>query len=237
MKALAVALASGLLLFTGAAFAEPPETAAGHKTKPKAAPKGGKPVEAAKPSSMPASPEKGGVTRPAAASNPKNPVVEIKTSLGKVRAELYEDKAPVTVKNFLQYVDQKHYDGTIFHRVIKRFMIQGGGYDRKMNEKKTRDPIRNEAANGLKNEPGTLAMARTAVPDSARAQFFINTVANSYLDHRDPSPQGIGYAVFGKVIDGMDVVQQIEQVETGFNLGMQDVPNTPVIIESIRRVK
>jgi cyclophilin family peptidyl-prolyl cis-trans isomerase len=171
----------------------------------------------------------------AAAATAKNPVVVIKTSMGTVKAELYADKAPITVKNFLDYVDGKHYDGTIFHRVIDGFMIQGGGFDKDLNEKKTRAPIKNEASNGLKNTVGTLAMARTPAPDSASSQFFINVKDNAFLDFRDPSPQGIGYAVFGKVIEGMDVVNKIKAVKTGNKGGMGDVPLAPVTIESIRR--
>jgi cyclophilin family peptidyl-prolyl cis-trans isomerase len=171
----------------------------------------------------------------AGAAVAKNPVVVIKTSMGTVKAELYADKAPITVKNFLDYVDGKHYDGTIFHRVINNFMIQGGGFDKDMNEKKTRAPIKNEASNGLKNTVGTLAMARTPAPDSASAQFFINVKDNAFLDFRDPSPQGIGYAVFGKVIEGMDVVNKIKAVKTGNKGDMGDVPLAPVTIESIRR--
>jgi cyclophilin family peptidyl-prolyl cis-trans isomerase len=165
----------------------------------------------------------------------KNPVVVIKTSLGTIKAELYADKAPVSVENFLKYADDKYYDGTIFHRVIKGFMIQGGGFDAKLSKKDTREPIKNEAANGLKNEIGTLAMARTNVPDSATSQFFINTVNNVALDFRDPSARGIGYAVFGKVVDGMDVVNKISAVQTGAQNGMGDVPVKPVVIESVRR--
>jgi cyclophilin family peptidyl-prolyl cis-trans isomerase len=164
-----------------------------------------------------------------------NPVVVIETSLGTVKAELYPDKAPITVKNFLEYVDAKHYDGTIFHRVIDGFMVQGGGFDKAMAEKPTRAPIRNEAANGLRNVVGTLAMARTAVPDSATAQFYINVKDNAFLDHKDPSPRGIGYAVFGKVTAGMEVVDRIKKVRTGNRNGMGDVPVEPVIIKSIRR--
>lgn len=167
-----------------------------------------------------------------------DPVVLISTSMGDVKVELYPDKAPITVKNFLQYVDDKHYDGTIFHRVIPNFMIQGGGFDAQMQEKKTRAPIKNEADNGLKNKTGTIAMARTSVPDSATAQFFINTKDNDFLDYRNPTPSGIGYAVFGKVLDGMDVVRKIEAVPTGRAAnGMSDVPKEPVVIKSVRRVK
>lgn len=167
----------------------------------------------------------------------KNSSVVIKTSMGTITAVLYADKAPVTVQNFLKYVDDKFYDGTIFHRVIPNFMVQGGGFDGKMVEKKTRDPIKNEAANGLKNTVGMLAMARTAIPDSASAQFFINTKDNAFLDFKDSSPQGIGYAVFGKVTGGMDVVEKISAAKTGMKNGMGDVPETNVVIESIRRAK
>ena len=168
-----------------------------------------------------------------AAGKGKNPVIVIDTSLGKIKAELDADKAPLTVKNFLKYVDDKHYDGTIFHRVIDGFMIQGGGMTADMKEKSTRPPIANEAANGLKNARGTLAMARTSDPNSATAQFFINVAPNTSLDFRDPSPQGIGYAVFGKVIEGMDVVDKLKSVPTQPG----DVPKTPVVIKSITRAK
>ena len=160
----------------------------------------------------------------------KNPTVVMKTSLGSVTIELYPDKAPETVKNFLQYVNDKFYDGTIFHRVISNFMIQGGGIDAAMNKKPTRAPIKNEAANGLKNKLGTVAMARTSEPNSASSQFFINVKDNGFLDYRDSSPQGIGYCVFGKVTAGMDVVDKIKAVPTG----AQDVPTAQVVIESIR---
>ena len=160
-----------------------------------------------------------------------NPVVTMKTSLGSVEIELYEDKAPNTVKNFLQYVDDDAYDGTIFHRVIKGFMNQGGGYTADGKKVETRAPIRNEADNGLKNDRGTIAMARTPDPHSATNQFFINTVDNASLNFRDPSRRNWGYAVFGAVTSGMDVMDQIAAVKTaGANK-----PVTPVIIESIER--
>ena len=167
----------------------------------------------------------------------ENPVVIIETSMGTIKAELYPDKAPETVKNFLRYVDEGFYDGTIFHRVVSNFVIQGGGYDVNLKEKKTRAPIKNEAANGLKNERGTLAMARTSVPDSATSQFYINVRDNHSLDYRDPSVRGIGYCVFGKVIEGMDVVDKIRKVPTSTVNGMANVPVTPVVIQSIRRAK
>lgn len=160
--------------------------------------------------------------------------VLVKTSLGEMTVELYPDKAPITVKNFLEYVDAKFYDGTIFHRVIPTFMIQGGGFTPDMQQKPTRAPIKNEAGNGLKNTVGTLAMARTGVVDSATAQFFINTVDNGFLTHRDETPAGFGYAVFGKVVNGMDVVKKIAAVQTANQGPQQNVPVTPVIIESVR---
>ncbi len=166
-----------------------------------------------------------------------NPVVLIKTSQGDIKVELDKAKAPVTVDNFLGYVNDKFYDGTIFHRVIPAFMIQGGGFDKDMNQKKTKAPIKNEASNGLKNTTGTLAMARTSDPNSATAQFFINTKDNAFLDYRNDTPQGIGYAVFGKVVDGMDVVKKIEQVQTTRKGPNENVPVTPVVIESIRVVQ
>jgi cyclophilin family peptidyl-prolyl cis-trans isomerase len=173
----------------------------------------------------------------AKAKGPAYPVVVIETSMGTIKVELYEDKAPITVKNFLSYVDKKHYDGTIFHRVINGFMVQGGGFDETMKERDTAAPIKNEAANGLKNTVGMLAMARTNVPDSATAQFFINVKDNTFLDFRDPSPQGIGYAVFGKVISGMDVVDKIKAVRTTMKNGMGDVPEQAVIMKSVKREK
>lgn len=159
-----------------------------------------------------------------------DPQVDLKTSLGTIRLELYPAKAPKTVANFLQYVKDGHYDGLIFHRVIPNFMIQGGGMDKGMREKKTRAPIENEAKNGLKNDLGTIAMARTSAPHSASAQFFINTKNNDFLNY--PGQDGWGYAVFGKVVSGMDVVMKISQVPTG-NVGPYgDVPKEPVVIES-----
>lgn len=179
--------------------------------------------------------EQGGGT-PAAGGGGKTTVV-VDTSMGTFKVRLDGDKAPETVKNFLQYVDDKFYDGTVFHRVIPTFMIQGGGFTPDMTEKPTRAPVKNEAANGLKNRKGTIAMARTPNPDSATAQFFVNVVDNPFLDFRDPSPRGIGYAVFGEVTDGMDVVLKIKDVPTGMKNGMGDVPNEPVIIRSIRRAQ
>jgi len=157
--------------------------------------------------------------------------------MGNIKIELYPDKAPITVKNFLDYVNSNFYNGTIFHRVINNFMIQGGGFTEDMHPKATKSPIKNEATNGLKNKRGTIAMARTMIVDSATAQFFINQKDNPFLDHRDNSMQGFGYAVFGKVIEGMDVVDKIASVQTGVRKGFQDVPLTPVVIKSVRVVQ
>jgi cyclophilin family peptidyl-prolyl cis-trans isomerase len=165
----------------------------------------------------------------------KAPVVVIETNMGSIEVELNEEKAPVTVKNFLGYVDDKFYDGLIFHRVIDGFMIQGGGYDSSMKEKKTKAPIKNEAKNGLRNDIGTIAMARTADPDSATAQFFINVANNDSLNY--PSPDGHGYAVFGKVTSGMHVVNRIKTVKTGNLHGHMNVPMDSVVIKSIKRKK
>jgi len=162
--------------------------------------------------------------------------IVIETSMGKITAELFQDKAPATVSNVLAYVDEKFYDDTIFHRVITDFMIQGGGFTKSMNQKPTKAPVKNEADNGLSNARGTLAMARTMVPDSATCQFFINHRDNKNLDHTSKTPQGWGYCVFGKVVDGMDVVDEIAKVATGFAGPHQNVPVEPVIIKSIRRV-
>lgn len=166
-----------------------------------------------------------------------NPKVTIKTNKGDIEVELFQDKAPITVKNFLSYVDKGHYKKTIFHRVINNFMIQGGGMTADMNEKPTSAPIKNEAANGLKNEVGTLAMARTGIVDSATSQFFINVVDNPFLDHRDTSDAGFGYAVFGKVTAGMPVVNTIKMVKTGNRGPHQDVPVDPVVILDITKKK
>ena len=155
------------------------------------------------------------------------------TSLGTITLELNEEKAPETVKNFVEYAKSGHYDGTIFHRVIDGFMIQGGGFDKSMDQKETRAPIRNEAMNGLKNDRGTIAMARTMIVDSATSQFFINLVDNEFLNFTSPTPQGFGYAVFGKVTDGMEVVDAIAQVRTGFHGPHQNVPEEPVVIRKV----
>jgi cyclophilin family peptidyl-prolyl cis-trans isomerase len=161
--------------------------------------------------------------------------VIIETSYGDITVELNDEKAPQSVTNFLAYVDNQHYAETIFHRVIKDFMIQGGNFTAEMTPKKTRAPIKNEAANGLRNLRGTIAMARTSVVDSATSQFFINLKDNGFLDHKNSSPQGYGYAVFGKVVKGMDVVDKIGSTRT-HNVGrFRDVPMEPVVIHSIRR--
>ena len=164
----------------------------------------------------------------------KNPVITIEMTNGDIiKAELYPDVAPNTVNNFLSLVNKGFYNGLIFHRVIKGFMIQGGGMNMKMEEKATHAPIKNEADNGLANERGTIAMARTNDPDSATAQFFINVANNDFLNHKNETPSGYGYAVFGKVIQGQDVVDRIKSVSTGSYGPYQDVPKTPVIIKSI----
>jgi peptidyl-prolyl cis-trans isomerase B (cyclophilin B) len=156
--------------------------------------------------------------------------VELTTSAGTVRLELDDAKAPVTTANFLQYVKDGHYDGTVFHRVIKGFMIQGGGFEAGMRQKSTRSPITNEANNGLKNRHYAVAMARTSAPHSASAQFFINTADNEFLNFKSETPQGWGYAVFGKVVTGSDVVDAIEKVATGNRGGHGDVPLDDVVI-------
>ena len=171
-----------------------------------------------------------------ATPQPKEPaMVVLETSLGNITLELDADKAPLTVANFLAYVDSGHYDGTIFHRVIDGFMIQGGGFNRYMLQKPTQAPIKNEAANGLQNKRGTIAMARTSVVDSATSQFFINVVDNPFLDFKSPDPRGYGYCVFGEVVSGMDVVDQIKAVRTGVKNGMADVPLQTVEILSAER--
>lgn len=172
-----------------------------------------------------------------AAPSMETTMVIIKTSMGDIKVEVYNSKAPQTVANFLKYVDEGFYNGTIFHRVIGNFMIQGGGYTAAFRDKPTKAPIVNEAANGLKNMRGTLAMARTSVINSATCQFFINVVDNGFLDHRDKSEQGFGYCVFGKVIEGMDVVDRIKAVKTGAKGPFpQDVPLETVEIRQIIRV-
>lgn len=166
----------------------------------------------------------------------RDPRVELVTSMGSIVVELDAAAAPITVENFLSYVEDGFFDGTIFHRVIPGFMAQGGGFTSDMQQKPVNAPIKNEAANGLKNLRGTLAMARTAVVDSATAQFFINLVDNSFLDHTAPTPQGYGYAVFGKVVSGMEVVDAMAAVPTTTVGPFQDVPQTPIVIESAKVV-
>ncbi|MBQ6136881.1 MAG: peptidyl-prolyl cis-trans isomerase [Kiritimatiellae bacterium] len=157
----------------------------------------------------------------------------METSMGTITVELDAEKAPETVRNFVEYAKEGFYDGTIFHRVIDGFMIQGGGFTRDMNQKATRAPIRNEAMNGMKNSRGTIAMARTMVVDSATSQFFINLVDNGFLDFTSPTQQGFGYAVFGRVTDGMEVVDRIAKVRTGFSGPYQNVPEEPVVIRKV----
>ena len=157
----------------------------------------------------------------------------IETSMGTITLALDEAKAPDTVANFVQYAKEGFYDGTIFHRVIDGFMIQGGGFTRDMNQKNTREAIRNEAMNGLRNDRGTIAMARTMVVDSATSQFFINLVDNDFLDFTSPTPQGFGYAVFGTVTDGLEVVDAIGKVKTGFAGPHQNVPEEPIVIKKV----
>lgn len=155
------------------------------------------------------------------------------TNKGDIKIETFADKAPETVKNFVEYCKEGFYDNTIFHRVINNFMIQGGGFEPGMKQKKTKAPIKNEAANGLKNERGTLAMARTSDPHSATAQFFINVVDNDYLDFRSADANGFGYCVFAKVVDGLDVIDQIKTVKTGRNGMHADVPVEDIVIKSV----
>jgi peptidyl-prolyl cis-trans isomerase A (cyclophilin A) len=179
----------------------------------------------------------------AAAAQAKDPVVVITTSMGAIKVQLDAKKAPLSTANFLQYVKEKHYDGTVFHRVIRNFMIQGGGFDKNLHQiGATHPPVKNEAGNGLKNDVGTVAMARTNVVDSATDQFFINTKDNGFLNHRDESDRGFGYAVFGKVISGMDVVRKIEAVKTltkpsADGVALADAPADNVTILSIKAVK
>ncbi len=157
----------------------------------------------------------------------------METSKGTITLELDEEKAPATVANFVEYARAGHYDGTIFHRVIDGFMIQGGGFTKDLNQKPTREPIRNEAANGLKNARGTIAMARTAIVDSATSQFFINLVDNEFLDFASPTPRGYGYAVFGRVCDGLEVVDAIAKVKTSTRGRYENVPDETVLIRRV----
>jgi len=161
--------------------------------------------------------------------------VKLTTSMGPIVIELDQAKAPVTVENFLKYVDSGHYDGTIFHRVIDGFMIQGGGFSKDMRQKPTQPPIKNESTNGLKNDNYTVAMARTNVRDSATSQFFINVKDNDFLNYSGETPQGHGYAVFGKVVEGKEVVDKMKKVATGNSGGHQNVPTTAIVIEKAER--
>ena len=177
-------------------------------------------------------------TAPQAKATPQeNPQVLIETTYGTIVLELYPDKAPKTVENFLQYVNEGFYDDTIFHRVIPNFMVQGGGFTEDFTKKITHAPIPNEADNGLRNRIGTVAMARTNDPNSATAQFFINVAQNTFLDFREKTPRAWGYAVFGRVISGMKTVNQIRNVKTGFKNGMKDVPLKTVKIIKARQIK
>lgn len=176
------------------------------------------------------------VNNPTASQTEKNTMILMKTSKGDIKIKLYDEDSPISVKNFLTYVESGHYNGTIFHRVIDNFMIQGGGFDKKMNQKPTLAPIKNEAANGKKNKRGTLAMARTGVIDSATCQFFINVKDNDFLDYRDPSMQGFGYCVFGEVVDGLDIVDAIKTTKTGRVSGFSDVPVEPIEIIEVTQL-
>jgi peptidyl-prolyl cis-trans isomerase A (cyclophilin A) len=172
----------------------------------------------------------------AMAAEAKNPLVMMETNMGNVKLELFQKEAPISVKNFLDYANSGFFSDTIFHRVIANFMIQGGGFTTNFKQKPTNAPIKNEADNGLKNQRGTLAMARTGIVDSATAQFFINVINNDFLNHRDKSMQGYGYAVFGKVVEGMDVVDKIAGVKT-VTRGFPDVPEQQVVIKSMNVLK
>ena len=163
-------------------------------------------------------------------------MIKLHTSLGAITLELDAERAPKTVENFLRYVKEGFYDGTIFHRVIDGFMIQGGGFTESMEQKPTHEPVENEAANGLKNAVYTIAMARTPNPNSATAQFFINVADNGFLNHTAPTPQGFGYCVFGRVVEGQDVVDKIGKVKTGNRAGHQDVPVDAVVIERAEEI-
>ena len=164
------------------------------------------------------------------------PVILMETSLGTIKIELWQNEVPLTVKNFLRYVDETFYDGTIFHRVIPGFVIQGGGFTADLKRKKTHEPISNEASANLKNDRGTIAMARTGEIHSATSQFFINLADNRFLNHRDETPKGFGYTVFGRVIEGMEIVEKIEKVKTTTRGPYRDVPKSPVVIKHVRRL-
>jgi cyclophilin family peptidyl-prolyl cis-trans isomerase len=233
------ALVAGCIAVAGCGSSTPPEEPPA-ETPEAEAPAETMPPEAEvppteEPAPAPTEPE----TKPQSKAEPPKgpvgpPIVAMETSMGTMRVELYPDKAPATVENFLKYADSGFYDGTIFHRVIKNFMIQGGGFTPDMNQKETRAPIKNEAGK-LANLRGTLAMARTPDPHSASSQFFINHATNQSLD-KERYPDGWGYCVFGKVVEGIEVVDKIAEVKTGSKAGHQDVPIEPVLIKSVRRV-
>ncbi len=164
-------------------------------------------------------------------------MIQIQTNKGDIKLELFDDKAPVTCANFRKYIDEGFYNDTIFHRVIDGFMIQGGGFADDMSQKSTNDPIKNEADNGISNDTGTIAMARTSDPHSASSQFFINVADNTFLNFKSPTQSGWGYCVFGKIVEGMDVVNEIKAVATGTRGAHQDVPNETIIIESAQIVE
>lgn len=226
--ALALTLFAGL--FAGCGGAEAPSESGGDESA--ATSDSTDPAESAEETSMPDSTadENGGAAE--ADLDPAGPVVAMRTSLGDLRIELFPDEAPETAANFLEYVEDGFYDGTIFHRVVRGFVIQGGGFTAEMEEKDTRPPIRNEATNGLRNRRGTLAMARTGDPHSASSQFFVNTKDNAMLDHTGQDRRGWGYAVFGRVLSGMETVDRIEASPVVSRDGHNDVPDTPVVIES-----
>lgn len=161
-------------------------------------------------------------------------IVQLQTSLGDIKIELDEQATPITTRNFLDYVNSGFYNGTVFHRVIKGFMVQGGGMDTKMQQKSTRESIQNEASKGLKNEIGTISMARTNAPHSASSQFFINVANNDFLNYRNETPDGYGYCAFGRVIDGLDVVKKISEVQTGRRAGHDDVPISDIVLEEAK---
>jgi cyclophilin family peptidyl-prolyl cis-trans isomerase len=210
--------AMGLMLTIGCGGGSPPPPA----------------EEPAEPAPAPSAPPAEEPASTAPAPTGTNPMVEMRTSMGTMKIELYPDKAPKTTENFLQYAREGFYDGTVFHRVISGFMIQGGGFTPDMSEKETRPPIENEASNGLKNVRGSISMARTGDPHSASAQFFINTVDNPGLDFTAETVQGFGYAVFGQVVEGLETLDAIRKVSTGSRGGHDDVPMDPVVIESVR---
>lgn len=228
---------AAFVLSTGALLALPSAQAADSATAPAATPAAAPVSKVEAKSDSKAAPDKSKSKAKKGDSKVSElkPVVIMETNMGNVEIELDGEKAPISTKNFLRYVDEGFYSGTIFHRVIKDFMIQGGGFTKDMSQKSTHEQIKNEATNGLKNLRGTLAMARTSVVDSASSQFFINTVDNTFLNHTSPDPRGYGYAVFGRVTSGMDVVDKIRAVQTTMKSGMADVPAETVEIKSMKR--